>query len=173
MRTEAATAGRNSMNTQERMRFPRERELQALVGKVLTETSQRLERMGQKEGWDSQTAFRANLVLEEVLTNVITHGGGDDEASPSIWVSMESSPEAVRMEVLDDGIPFDPLQDAPGLPDMRTLEQARMGGVGIHLVVKMTDQMGYRREDGRNRLTMTLNRPREEDEGKESEGAPS
>ena len=150
------------MSTCENLSFPGSHEPEAAVRQALTETEQHLEQMGEKNNWDMQTAFRVNLALEEIITNVITHGGEEGKNTPSIEVKIESSRSHVLMEVLDDGIPFDPLEDGPPVPGMRNLDEARMGGVGIHLVVRMTDQVEYQRENSRNRLTITVNRTDEE-----------
>ena len=53
----------------------------------------------------------------------------------------------------DSGVPFDPLQK----PDPDTslpAEEREIGGLGIFLVKKTMDDVIYRREDGRNLLTI-------------------
>ena len=52
----------------------------------------------------------------------------------------------------------DPLNDAPE-PDPTALLEARsIGGLGIYLIKKMVDDMSYRREAGRNHLTLVVRR---------------
>ena len=159
------------MRVLENMSFPGNWEPEAGVKQAITETWQRLERMGEENHWDMQTAFRTNLALEEIITNVIIHGGRAGKKTPDIEVRIESSRSHVLMEVLDDGIPFDPLEDGPTVPGMRSLDEARMGGVGIHLVVRITDHVEYQRENSRNRLTITVNRT-DEESGAPEQGPP-
>ena len=55
--------------------------------------------------------------------------------------------------VEDDGVPFDP-RDAP-LPDLdASLDERQAGGLGMHLVRSTMDGIDYRREGGRNVLTV-------------------
>jgi anti-sigma regulatory factor (Ser/Thr protein kinase) len=59
------------------------------------------------------------------------------------------------IEVTDWGIPF----DATALPDpdvTRPLEKRPVGGLGIYLIKKMTDEMSYTREDGQNVLRLFI-----------------
>jgi anti-sigma regulatory factor (Ser/Thr protein kinase) len=63
--------------------------------------------------------------------------------------------------VEDDGRAFDPLQ-AERPPPPVNLEEAPIGGLGIHLIRSMLDECHYRREAGWNRLTL-IARSREAD----------
>ena len=58
------------------------------------------------------------------------------------------------MEVADDGRAFDPLQ-TPELDMSAPMEERARGGLGIYLVRKTMDAVAYRREDGRNVVTLT------------------
>ncbi len=89
-----------------------------------------------------------NLVLEELVTNVIRHAH-DDDAEHEIRISIETSRDGVEVEVEDDGRPFDPA-DAPR-PDLdASLEERPIGGLGVHLVREMTDELRYERVGGSN-----------------------
>ena len=62
--------------------------------------------------------------------------------------------DTVTIEIVDDGPRFDPLEDAP-LPDPDApLEDRPVGGLGVHLVRTMMDEISYRYQDGKNRLFM-------------------
>ena len=94
--------------------------------------------------------FKVNLVLDELSVNIVNYGG---EAS-EIEVSLAADADEVRVEIADDGRPFDPLNDAME-PDLDApLEDRAIGGLGIHLVREMMDELHYSREDGKNRLAM-------------------
>jgi anti-sigma regulatory factor (Ser/Thr protein kinase) len=59
----------------------------------------------------------------------------------------------VTVTVEDDGVPFNPLEATE--PDLdRPLEERSIGGLGIHLVKNLMDDVEYRREAGRNYLVM-------------------
>ena len=112
------------------------------------------EEMGQRENWPAAMLFKINLALEEFVLNVMTHGY--HEALTEIRVTLTSDEEAVSIEILDDGLPFDPLNDAPA-PDLTTgIEGRKIGGLGVFLVLDMMNQVHYAREGDNNCLTMKM-----------------
>jgi serine/threonine-protein kinase RsbW/sigma-B regulation protein RsbU (phosphoserine phosphatase) len=108
----------------------------------------------------AETLFRLDLGLTEALDNVVAYAF-PDAAEHEIRIRIAAEGDAVRLEVEDDGRAFDPLQ-AERPPPPRSLEEAPIGGLGIHLIRSMLDECHYRREAGRNRLTL-IARPREND----------
>lgn len=100
--------------------------------------------------------FAANLVVEEMVSNVIKYGY-DDEGPHEIEVSIGVNADRVVITVADDGHPFDPL--AAPTPDTSVpLADRTVGGLGIHLVRKNVTSMRYRREANRNVLEMVIDR---------------
>jgi len=94
----------------------------------------------------------ADLSLEEHLTNVMNYGF-DDARVHEILVRLEMVDGGFQIEVEDDGKAFNPL-DYPG-PDLNLPASERpIGGLGIHLIRKFMDELGYRREGGRNVFQM-------------------
>jgi anti-sigma regulatory factor (Ser/Thr protein kinase) len=93
-----------------------------------------------------------NLALDEAMTNTIAYGwpeGGDHEIALTLTVSSG----VVVAEVSDDGRAFDPLEVPP--PDLESdLESRPIGGLGVHFMKTLMDDVSYRREGGRNILTM-------------------
>ena len=105
-------------------------------------------------GLTAEAVYRANLGLEEILTNILKYGY-DDPAEHRIAVRIEAGPELLRLSIADDGHRFDPRQ-APAPRLDRPLSERRAGGLGIHLVLAKMDQVDYRRVDGRNILELTI-----------------
>ena len=100
--------------------------------------------------------YRVTLVIEELVVNIINHG--HDDGVHDIEIAMTSEPDALTVEIIDDGRPFDPLSDAPE-PDLDSLLEDRpVGGLGIHLVRTMMDEVHYRREQDRNHTTLIARR---------------
>ncbi len=60
------------------------------------------------------------------------------------------------MRIIDDGKAFDP-RDAKAPDTTAALMDRQLGGLGIHLVRNLMDHIEYRREGGRNHLTLTRN----------------
>jgi anti-sigma regulatory factor (Ser/Thr protein kinase) len=131
-------------------------ELCANVGAIasLREAAQTLAR---RAGFDEFRCLDVQLVLEEVAANVIEHAcpGGRH----TFWVRLARTGDTIEAVVEDEGPPFDPLS-APAFDPDTPLAQRRDGGLGIHLVRQLVDEIDYTRRDGRNRLRLVL-RPRQ------------
>jgi serine/threonine-protein kinase RsbW len=98
--------------------------------------------------------YKANLVLEEVLTNIIKYAF-DDSAAHEIGVVLALHEDGLFIEVADDGAEFDPLAiQAPEMKD--SILEMDVGGLGVHLVRRTVDSIRYRRDASRNILSMTL-----------------
>lgn len=98
-------------------------------------------------------AFKINLCLDELITNTISYGY-DDDAPHDILVRIETDGRFVRATLSDDGVPFDPFQEAPP-PDLDSdVESRPIGGLGVFIVGQTMDETSYRREDGRNVVTL-------------------
>ena len=95
------------------------------------------------------------VAVDEVVTNAITHGYAPG-ARGEIAVRLRRRPDAILLEIEDDGVPFDPLQAPPpnlGLP----AEERPIGGLGIHFVRNLMDKVSYARRNGRNLLKLEKN----------------
>ncbi|HWE75533.1 MAG TPA: ATP-binding protein [Stellaceae bacterium] len=100
-------------------------------------------------------AFKLNVALEELLTNTISYGY-DDGGSHEIAIDIAREGEAIVTELSDDGHPFDPLNAPP--PDLDSaIEDRRIGGLGVHLVKTMMDDVTYAYRDGRNHVSLRKN----------------
>jgi serine/threonine-protein kinase RsbW len=92
-----------------------------------------------------------NLALEEAVSNIIAYAH-DDSGPHDIAVRIALVDGALSIELSDDGRAFDP-RAAPA-PDLDApLEERPVGGLGIHLVRRLMDEVHYRREGGRNHLS--------------------
>lgn len=101
-----------------------------------------------------KTAYTVNLAVEEVATNIINYGF-DDNAEHFITLHLTMGIDAIEIRMEDDGREFDPLALNP--PDIEIpVEQRPVGGLGIHLVRQTVDNITYRREAGKNILTIHI-----------------
>lgn len=100
----------------------------------------------QDSGVDARAVHHVALVIEEILTNVATHGGSPDAPAT---VTLEVGQDRVCGEIGDCGAPFDP-RTAPE-PDIGTpVEDRKIGGLGLHLVRQLTSVLEYRRDGKQN-----------------------
>ena len=122
--------------------------LESLEGLVKAATGSALQ-----WGLAGEGLFAVELATEEAVVNVFKyaycHGEGD--------VRLRCMAEGDRfvIEVTDWGVPF----DATALPEpdiTSPLEKRPVGGLGIHLIKKMTDEMTYTRENGQNVLRLFI-----------------
>lgn len=98
-----------------------------------------------------------NIAFDDLLNNIISYGF-EDERPHLIRVDVVLAPTFVEATISDDGVAFDPFAVAP--PDLdEDLDERRIGGLGIHLVRSMMDEVHYRRSDGRNVVVVRKNLP--------------
>lgn len=108
----------------------------------------------QQHSVGAQALYNAELVLEEVLTNAIKYAF-EDGTDHRIEVEIAAAHDAVVMQFVDDGAPFDPTRP---LPQARpaTLQEAQIGGLGLTLIRSACRQMAYAREAGKNHLSIII-----------------
>ena len=117
-----------------------------------------VEELGQRESWPDSLTFKVNLVLEELGLNILSYGGPAKDQSPEVEIVLISEDDSLTIEVVDDGLPFNPLHDAE-TPDVEAMLGDRpIGGLGVHLVKTLMDDLSYERTAGRNHLTMVARR---------------
>lgn len=100
----------------------------------------------------AECGFKLNIAFEELLTNTINYGY-DDGRRHEITLDLAIEDGELVAELSDDGRPFDPLQAPP--PDLDSpIEERRIGGLGVHLVKTMMDEVTYAYRDGRNHIRL-------------------
>ena len=96
-----------------------------------------------------------HVVLDELVNNAISYGY-DAGARGEIVVRLRHAPDHLAVEVEDDGRPFDPLQAPP--PDLTSpLAERQVGGLGVHIVKNLMDEVAYARVGGKNVLKLLRN----------------
>ena len=110
-----------------------------------------------EQDWSPDLEFQIKLVFEELGINVVNYGH-EDGAGHEIGIEIVSDPDTVSFEIADDGRPFDPLTDAPEPDTESALEDRAIGGLGVHLVRTMMDEVHYRHEAGWNRTRVVKRR---------------
>ena len=99
-----------------------------------------------------KTVYFASLAIEEIVTNCIRYGY-EDTLEHTILIELRVANGTLSMRTVDDGRPFDPL--AATKPDLSVdLESRVEGGLGIHLLRSLADEMAYERRDGHNLITL-------------------
>ena len=100
-------------------------------------------------------ALRLRLVVEELFTNTVEHGGNTATCIEVGLLRLDRT--LVALDYADDGAPFDPrpLADPAAMP-APDAPATRIGGVGLRLVGHWCKRIGYARDSGSNRLRLEL-----------------
>ena len=89
-----------------------------------------------------------NVAVDELLANELSHGMEGRDGCV-VTVDAELDQERVTVTLTDDGPPFDPFKQA--VPDTTlSVEERPIGGLGLHLVRELMDEVSYERRDGHN-----------------------
>lgn len=112
---------------------------------------------GAANDWPADWEFQVELAIEELVVNIVNYGfkdGGDGR----IELVLNSAPDALTIDIVDNGRPFDPFSEAPP-PDLDSgVEDRPIGGLGVHFVKTMMDDVRYAREAQSNHVTLVKRR---------------
>lgn len=102
-------------------------------------------------GAPAKAVQEVELAVDEAVTNIILHGyegtGGE------IALSCKRTEEGAVVEIRDAGSAFDPT--AAPAPDLESgADERPIGGLGIHLMRRMTDAVLYERRQDENVLRL-------------------
>jgi serine phosphatase RsbU (regulator of sigma subunit)/anti-sigma regulatory factor (Ser/Thr protein kinase) len=94
---------------------------------------------------------KMNLVFDELLNNIISYAYSDDDEH-DIEIGLKLLENRLMVSIVDDGIPFNPLNvDSPDIE--LSLGERKVGGLGVHLVRKVIDKVSYQRRIDKNMIT--------------------
>jgi serine/threonine-protein kinase RsbW len=100
---------------------------------------------------DDRVINRLEVVLEELLSNVVRHNAG----ASKLTVQAEYQDGAIKLAIEDDGVAFDPFEVTTPAP-FTTLEEAKLGGLGIPLIRRLTESLRYDRVGSANRISAVI-----------------
>jgi anti-sigma regulatory factor (Ser/Thr protein kinase) len=102
----------------------------------------------------SQIAFQIDLILSEIVTNIIENAYDDQQTHP-IKIELQYLQNQVMLCIEDDGVPFNPLESEKIVLSEK-LEDAKIGGLGIHLMRCYSDECYYERKNNKNKLSVII-----------------
>ncbi len=92
-------------------------------------------------GFSEEDAQKISLAVDEAVTNLIKHAYKLD-SEKQIRVEIDEHGDEFTVNILDDGIPFNPLNART--PDMiEYLKNYEKGGLGIHIMKLVMDDIAY------------------------------
>jgi anti-sigma regulatory factor (Ser/Thr protein kinase) len=104
------------------------------------------------EGLPQGIVDELDFCASELLANIAGYAFDDDDVH-EVVLGLTNTPDRVALAIEDDGVPFDPVRGDTYV-EPETLDAAGHRGYGVHLVRRFADEMQYRREDGRNIVTV-------------------
>lgn len=97
---------------------------------------------------------KVDLALEEALANVIMYAYPEGEKG-EVTLTANVADNTICMEIRDKGTPFNPLEQKEADLNV-SLEERKIGGLGIHLIKEIMDEVAYAYENGHNILSMKI-----------------
>ena len=111
------------------------------------------EEFGEENGIPLKDIFQINLVLDELISNVINYGYPKEENREIYLKYIIVDNKKLLLEIRDYGVPFNILE-MEEVDVSLGIEERAIGGLGIHLVKNIMDDIEYERKGGQNILTL-------------------
>ena len=107
----------------------------------------------QSLGIEEVLTMQLTLAVEEAAVNGMNYAYEPGTVG-TVDLDAEAGDGELKIIISDSGVAFDPTQKAEADITL-TAEERPIGGLGIFLVRQIMDNVNYRRQDGRNILTLT------------------
>lgn len=112
-----------------------------------------VDRALEDRGCPAKAQMQIDLAVEELFVNIAQYAYHPQVGSATVKVAILEQPLSVVITLIDQGRPYDPL--AADEPDITlSAEDRQVGGLGIYMVKKSMDEIGYEYKDGQNILTI-------------------
>jgi len=109
--------------------------------------------------YEGEAQFKLRLCIEEAVGNIISYAYGGGDGWMEITAAATEDGQETLLRFRDGGIPFNPLEQAG--PDFSIpITERKEGGLGIHFIKKIMDDIRYEHTDGCNILTMIRKLPK-------------
>lgn len=107
-------------------------------------------------GFTGSARYKIKLATEEAIVNVINYAYSENKENITLICDQVTVPQiGLKLQVIDSGIPFDPL--ATIAPDThQAIEERSIGGLGIYLIKKIANEIFYQRDKLSNILTIVF-----------------
>ena len=99
-----------------------------------------------------KVAHRLSIICEEFVANTAMHGG---ETASYVEITVAAQASQLQVSIEDNGMAFNPL--AASVPDTALqVEDREIGGLGIHFMRSMVQELRYERRENCNHLIAAL-----------------
>ncbi len=106
----------------------------------------------------SKPSYRLRLAVDEIATNIVTHGYEEAGETGDVVVRAEAGKDSLTITLEDTATPFDPREmDRPEQIDM-PIEERPIGGLGVFLALEGVDEFRYEHDGIHNRNIFVVKR---------------
>lgn len=102
--------------------------------------------------FSSLDAMKIEIALEEVVVNIMHYAY--IEKKGNIEINFTYSFKEIIISIIDQGIPFNPINNIPTNKQDKTLNEQQEGGLGLIFINKIMDEMYYERKHLYNILVL-------------------
>ena len=106
----------------------------------------------QAAGLSEKDTFHCQMAADEACTNVIEHAYGKEDAG-DIEIVCLIEPGVCTIRIADQGHPFDP-DSIPAPKISSNIGEIQPGGIGLHLMRELMDEVRFEFNERGNLLTM-------------------
>lgn len=117
--------------------------------KTLEEGMAAIDAFCRTENLEESQCYKLQLVCEELVVNLLTHGGGD-----GYDMRLDRENGRIGMALRYGGEKFNPGASDKGPLD--SIEESEFGGLGLFLVTQLVQTLHYRYENGENIVEITI-----------------
>ncbi len=116
----------------------------------LSVVARRIDELAAANGWPADVLADLQVAADEVLANIVEYAYPPGETG-EIGIEFRILDNVIQVQFEDAGRPFDPLSVTEANRSAPLQERAP-GGVGIHIVRNLMDEVAYSRVNDKNRL---------------------
>lgn len=107
-----------------------------------------ISRCAKEQGFTQKKINNIELALEEALVNIFNYAYQDNNGDVEVTCFIDNEDKFI-VDIIDSGIPFNVLSyKDPVLTS--DISERKIGGLGVFLMKKLTDDIKYRRENDKN-----------------------
>jgi sigma-B regulation protein RsbU (phosphoserine phosphatase) len=121
----------------------------------LEQVVSKIEELSETWNLPVKAGMEINLMVEELFTNVVFYAFDDTQNHSVIIDFILLDSHLIQIRIEDDGKPFNPLDKKVDDLIDKPLEERQIGGLGIHFVRTMANDVEYNRTGDKNVIVLT------------------
>ena len=106
----------------------------------------------EEKGISMEISMSLNLAIEEAVVNVMNYAYPEGTVG-HVDIEVDADKESITFVISDTGKPFDPTKKED-VDITLPAEKRKIGGLGIHLIRRIMDDIDYQYTDKKNILTL-------------------